>query len=729
MEIKYYLAGLLLTTTIFTSYSARLSDYPDIEKYVGAEARVPGMPSYQYLPDGTSYLQLSTDHKKIEKIDIKTGKVVETVVDAGHTRETTLESFDGFKMSPDGSMVMVWVNQKSIYRNSYDAEYYFYEVRSRLLRPLSTEHKRQQAPVFSPNGRMIAFMADNNIYVKKLDYLTELPVTKDGEVNKVINGVPDWSYQEEFTTTRSMCWSADNLSLCFIKYNEAHVPLYSLPLYEGTCNPLTEYALYPGQFTYKYPVAGERNASVSVHSYDVETRKTKDITLSDQNIEYIPRIWFPPEGNTLIIATLNREQTRMELYSADPRSTVAKSILTEESKAWLSPEVYENLHLEKDYFVMVSSRSGYDHLYQYSYSGSLQRQITSGDYDVTAYYGYDHAKGCHYYQSTSTGAINRVISRVDRKGVVTNLTPDEGYATASFSPTMAYYALNYSTATKVPVYTVCSTATMKPVRTIADNSEYASRYSDIPRPEFFTMESDGYTLNGYIIKPRNMGSERHPVVMYQYSGPGSQQVLNRWSVEWTTYYALRGYVIVCVDGRGTGGRGRAFQDVVYRNLGHYETIDQVNAAKYAASLPYVDPARIGIHGWSFGGYETLMAVSAQGAPYAAGVSVAPVTDWRYYDSIYTERYMLTPQANESGYREGSAINRVNNVGCPVLIMYGTADDNVHPVNALQYASAMQSIGMWPDMMVFPNMDHFINGCNSRAVVYGRMLDYFNTKMK
>jgi len=727
--MKYLFATAILLSATFTSYSARLSDYPDIEKYVGAEAKVPAMPSFQYLPDGTSYLQLSEDGRKVEKIDIKTGKVIETVVDAGHTRETTLERFDGFTMSPDGSKVMVWINPKTIYRHSFDAEYYFYEIRSRLLRPVSTEHKRQQAPVFSPNGRMIAFMADNNVYVKKLDYLTEQPVTKDGEINKIINGVPDWSYQEEFATTGSMCWSADNLSLCFIKYNETEVPLYTLPLYEGTCDPMTQYALYPGSFTYKYPVAGERNVTVSVHSYDIETRKTKDIVLPDNNIEYIPRIGFAPEGNTLIITTLNREQNRMELYSADPRSTVAKSILTEESKAWLSPETYENLRLEKNYFVMVSSRSGYDHLYQYSYSGSLMRQITSGEYDVTDYYGHDPVKDLHYYQSTATGAINRVISCVDRKGVVTNLTPEEGYASASFSPNMAYYALNYSTATKVPVYTVCSSATMKAIRTISDNAEYAARYAGTPRPEFFTMQSDGYTLNGYVIKPADGDSRRCPVIMYQYSGPGSQQVLNRWTVEWTSYFALQGYAVICVDGRGTGGRGRAFQDVVYRNLGHYETIDQVNAAKYAASLPYVDPSRIGIHGWSFGGYETLMAVSAVGAPYAAGVSVAPVTDWRYYDSIYTERYMLTPQANESGYKEGSAINRVNNVACPLLIMYGTADDNVHPVNTLQYASAMQSAGMWPDMMAFPNMNHFINGCNSRAVVYGRMLDYFNDKMK
>lgn len=718
----------VMIAAISPAYAARLSDYPDIEKYVSSEAKVPSMPSYQYLPDGASYLQLSEDGKKINKIDIKSGNIIETVVDAGHTRENTLDRFEGFTMSPDGSMVMVWINSRPIYRHSYEAQYYFYEIRSRLLRPVSTEHKYQQAPVFSPNGRMIAFMSDNNIYVKKLDYLTEVAVTKDGEVNKIINGVPDWSYQEEFTTTCSMCWSADNQSLCYIKYNESEVPLYSLPLYEGTCDPMPEYALYPGFFTYKYPLSGQKNVSVSVHSYDIETRKIKDIALSDPNIEYIPRIAFPPESNTLIITTLNREQTRMELYSADPRSTVTKSILTEQSKAWLSPETYENLHLAKDYFVMFSSRTGYDHLYQYAYSGSLINTITSGDYDVTAYYGYDPVKGLHYYQSTSTGAINRVVSKVDRKGTVTNLTPEEGYATADFAPGMTYYTLNYSTATKVPVYTVCSSASMKPVRTISDNSAYAAKYASTLRPEFFTMQSDGNTLNGYIIKPKDISGKRCPVVMYQYSGPGSQQVLNRWSVDWTNYFAIQGYVVVCVDGRGTGGRGRAFQDIVYRNLGHYETIDQINAAKYAASLPFVDPARIGIHGWSFGGYETIMAVSASNSPYAAAVSVAPVTDWRYYDSIYTERYMLTPQANEKGYKESSAINLVNNVKCPLLIMYGTADDNVHPVNTLQYASATQSAGMWLDMMAFPNMNHFINGCNSRAVVYGKMLDYFNSRM-
>ncbi|MBD5193302.1 MAG: prolyl oligopeptidase family serine peptidase [Bacteroidales bacterium] len=734
--MKHYRVKLNLIAAVATGMmafapaeAAGLTDFRGIENYVERQARVPGMPAYCFMPDGLSYLQLSDDNRKIERFDTKTGKVIEVVVDATHTRENTIDSFDGFELSPDGTKVMVWTNSRPIYRHSFDAEYYFYEIRSRLLRPLSTEHKRQQAPVFSPNGRMIAFMADNNIFIKKLDYLTEVPVTTDGVVNEVINGVPDWTYQEEFATTSSMAWSADNLSLCYIKYNEAAVPSYTLQLFEGSCDPLSQYSLYPGQFVYKYPVAGQVNAKASVHSYDVETRKNKDIALTDSRIEYIPRIAFAPGGNDVMITTLNRAQTRMELYMANPRSAVAKSILTEESKCWLSTNVYEDLTLESDGFVMFSSRTGYDQLYRYSYSGALQRRITTGDYDVTAYYGYDAAKGLHYYQAASSSPLDRTVSAVDRKGVVTALSPAKGYAVAHFSPAMNYFALNYSTAEKVPVYTMCAAPTGKSVRVISDNADYARRYASLTKREFFTFRSDDVELNGYMIRPADADGRRCPVIMYQYSGPGSQEVLNRWKVDWTDYAATQGYVVVCVDGRGTGGRGRAFMDVVYRRLGYYETIDQINAARYIGSLPFVDASRIGIHGWSYGGYETLMLATAPNTPFAAAVAVAPVTDWRLYDTVYAERYMLTPQENEQGYRESAPMNRVSSLACPTLIMYGTLDDNVHPANTIEFVGALQGVGKWCDMMAFPNMNHSINGCNSRSVVYGRLIDYFNKNLK
>lgn len=707
-----------------------ISQFPGLEKYTGP-SRYPVAPRVlNYTANGATYLQMSADGKRIVKHDTKTGKELETLMDLTNTRETSLESIQGYELSPDGSKILVYRNRKMIYRRSFEAEYYVYEIRTRILKPISTEHPRQRAAMFSPNGRIIAFVADNNIYLRKLDYWTEVAVTTDGSINQVINGVPDWTYEEEFSTAVSMTWSPDNRNLCFLKYDESKVPQFYFPLYEGACDAMPEYKLYPGKFTYKYPVAGERNSTVTVHSYDVETRKVKQIKLPDSKIEYIPRITYAYSPERLIIVALNREQTRMEIYSANPMSTVVKSLLVEESDAWLSTDTYEAIHYSPQGFYILSSRSGYDHIYQYSYSGSLVKQITSGDFDVTAYYGYDEKHASHYYQSTSHGAINRTVSRIDRNGKVTDVSPAEGTASARFSPDMAYYTLSYNSVSTAPRYTLVSSTGDKEIKVLEDNAEYMQKWANEPVKEFFTMESDGNKLNGWILKPKDFSaSKKYPVIMFQYSGPGSQQVLNQWGVNWMNYYTQQGYIIMCVDGRGTGGRGRKFMTCVYKDLGHYESIDQVNAAKYAASLPYVDSKRIGIHGWSYGGYETLMASSQPDAPYVAAVAVAPVTDWRYYDTIYAERYMLTPQQNPDGYKVSAPINRADNVKCPLLIMTGTADDNVHFFNTVQYVSNLQMAGGWCDMLIFPNMNHSINGCQDQTIVFARMLDYFNRNMR
>ena len=735
MKLHKLTATLLLAfgLSYTASYAASVKDYPEINEYVDGSVNTPkSVAPWQYNPDGTSYMTQSPDGKRIVKNDIRTGKEIETLFDITHTRETTINDFQGYTLSPDGTKIMVWRNKKMIYRRSFDAEYYVYEIRSRILKPLSTEHSRQQAPIFSPDGRMVAFVADNNIYVAKLDYGTEVAVTKDGEKNKVINGVPDWTYEEEFATSCSMAWAPDNLTLCYLKYNESEVPTFTFPLYEGSCDRMTQYALYPGQFTYKYPVAGEKNSVVTLHSYDVETRKVKTISFSDSSIEYIPRIVYGPSADMLMVATLNRDQNRMELYSVNPKSTIAKSILIEKWNAWLNPMTYEDICFLDNFFVVNSCRSGYQHLYAYSYNGSLQRQITSGEYDVTAYYGYNAESGCHFYASTATGAINRVISKVDAKGRIINLTPEKGFAAATaWSPKKDFCIINYSNVTTAPKYTLCATTSGKTVRTLEDNAKYQTRWADAPKAEFFTMETDGgLSLNGYIIKPTNFdSSKRYPVIMSQYSGPGSQEVLNKWKIGAENYFARAGYVVVCVDGRGTGGRGRAFCDVVYKRLGYYESIDQIAAANYAATLPYVDSKRIAIYGWSYGGYETIMAASQPNAPYAAAVAVAPVTDWRYYDTIYAERYMLTPQQNAEGYKLSSTLPLISNRKCPLLIMHGTADDNVHIFNTVQYAGAAQDVGCWADIFMFPNKNHSIYGCNARSVVYARMLNYLETHMR
>lgn len=727
--MKKNIFAISLFAALFPAFTASAANQAvrDVVPYVYPENVASRPVGFTYLPDGQSYAMLSPDGKQVVKYDIKTGNRLEVLLDLSNARETSLDRIEGFSLSPDASKILVWTGASYIYRRSFRASYYTYEIRTRLLRPLSSKFSTQQAPVFSPNGRMVAFVApDNNIYVKKLDYQTEVAVTEDGAYGKIINGVPDWVYEEEFQTVSSMAWAPDDLNLCFIKYNETDVPTYDMQRYNGACNQDEAAALYPVTWNYKYPVAGKPNSKVTLHSYDVETRKLKEITLPDSRIEYIPRIAYGPNPESLIVSTLNRDQNHFEIYRVNPKSTVAKSIYNEDSKSWIDPVTYEDLWLGPESFVVNSWKSGYNQLYQYTYAGAEIKQLTSGNFDVTAYYGSD-AAGAHYYQVAAPTPMDRTVRRVDRKGVVTDVSPSSGTASAQFAPGCTYMTLTHSSVDHAPVYSI-NTSAGKQLRVLEDNASYMAKVGNkVAKREFFTMKSDGNTLNGFIIRPQNT-SQKSPCIMYQYSGPGSQEVLNRWQLDWMDAFAKAGYVVVCVDGRGTGGRGRDFCDVVYKNLGHYETIDQVAAARYAASLPYVDASRIGIFGWSYGGYETLMAATADDAPYAAAVAVAPVTDWRFYDSIYTERYMLTPQQNEDGYRRSAPLFRTSSLKCPLLIMYGTSDDNVHPANSIEFVSRLERQGDICDMLIFPNMNHSINGCNARSVVYGKMLDWFNKNL-
>lgn len=683
-----------------------------------------------WLPDESAIVEMSSDGKTITTCDPATGEPVETIFDVANTRETSIDRFDEFILSPDGKRILLGTGKQMIYRRSYWAQWYVYDCHSRILRPLSKEYKKQRSPLWSPDGRVVAFVTeDNNIRLCKTDYNTEVQVTTDGKVNEIINGVPDWTYEEEFATTCSMAWAPDALTLCYIKYNEKDVPMYHFPLYEGACDPMVEYALYPGDFNYKYPVAGVVNSKVTLHCYDIETHKIKDISLPE-TVEYVPRIQYGYANDRLIVTTLNRDQNRLELFNVNPRATVTRSLLVEETKTgWIEPIAYESLKLLPEGIVLASARSGWTHLYFYGYSGALERQLTTGDFDVTDYYGFDAVNNIHYFQSTRTGSINRVVSRIDAKGGVKDLTPANGTGAMWLSPKAKYAMTSYSSVQTPPVYELVNPTKGKTIRVLEDNEAVAKRYAKMQRREFFTVPADakGPELNGYMIRPAKSNGPA-PVIMYQYSGPGSQEVRNRWVVDWENYYAEQGYMIVCVDGRGTNCRGRDFRESVYKNLGHFETIDQLRGAEYVANMPGADPNRIGIFGWSYGGYETLMAASAPDNPYKAAVAVAPVTDWRYYDTVYAERYMLTPQQNGEGYEASSTLTRIDNLTDNLLIMHGTADDNVHLSNTMEYISRLIASNRYCDLFLFPNMNHSINYCNGRAVVYWRMMEYFNNHL-
>ena len=639
--------------------------------------------------DGVHYYAATNGNTRIVKCEYRTGHEVDTLFDVETARECDLERFDGFSLSPDEKHLLIYADSEPIYRRSFKATYYTFEIRRNLLKPLSEGGKQQEA-VYSPNGRMVAFVRDNNIYIKKLDYGTEVAVTRDGERNKIINGVPDWVYEEEFAITSTLQWSPNDETLAFVKFDESQVPLYSFQLYEGYCPAYPEYRFYPGSFAYKYPVAGETNSRVSVYSYTVDTRALKEMKLPIAADSYIPRIRFTPDPNRLAVITLNRTQNEMDIYAVNPKSGVSKLLLRETDKAWIDEPILDNIVFYPDFFVMASCRSGYQHLYRYNYNGTLAQQITRGEWNVSKFLGYDTNSGSYFYEANQEGPLYKAIYKVNAKGVETKLSDRLG-----------------------------------------TNVKAMAAQSNLPRKEFFTCPNNaGEQMNGYLLKPADFDpSKRYPVVMSQYSGPGSQSVLDNWKVDWEYYLVNQGFIVACVDGRGTGGRSRDYETAVYMQLGKYETEDQVAGAEYMRSLPYVDGNRIGIYGWSYGGYETLMAMSTGHGIYRAGVAIAPVTDWRYYDTIYTERFMRTPQENGDGYHQSAPVTHAANLKGSLLIISGTADDNVHYLNTLQYSAALVEAGIQFDSQIYTNKDHHIRGCNTRHHLYTRVCNFFTDKLK
>lgn len=679
--------------------------------------------------DGESYYQMR-GMDKIVKVSFKTG-AEQVVFDASTARDCNISQWSGFAMSPDESKILLYANSELIYRHSFRADYYVYELRHNKMTKLSKAGGEEIA-TFSPDGRMVAYVHDNNIYIKKLDYGTEVAVTTDGKKNSVINGVPDWVYQEELAMTNSLAWSPDNLTLSFIRWDESNVKTYPLQMYKSACNPIKANELYPGMYEYKYPKAGCENATVSVISYDVENRTLKTMNVPMVKDDYIAKIVYGKTSDRLMVTKLNRHQNEITLYAVNPRSKVAKSIYSEKSDTWLNYSMLTEAVYYDNFFIIRSEKSGWAHLYQYSNGGALMKQLTKGEWNVTEYYGYNPTTKSFYFQSTQVSPLDRTIAKVDAKGIVTPIVQGAGTYSATFSGNMAYYIQNFCDAKTPNQYRVINTLNGKTVRNLELNEEYAEKYcgNDVPKREFFQLESHGNKLNAYMIKPLNFNpNKKYPVIMSQYSGPGSQMVKNSWKVDWEEYFATQGFIVVCVDGRGTGFRGKAFESAVYMKLGKYETEDQIAAAKYMALQSYVDAKHIGIWGWSFGGYEVLMAMSQTDSPYAAGVAIAPVTDWRFYDSIYTERFMRTPKENEIGYNEGSPLKRIDKQKGRLLIMAGTADDNVHITNMYEYVSEMTLQNKLFDMMVYLNMNHSIYGCGAREPLYRKVLEFFNKNLK
>ncbi|WP_103982616.1 S9 family peptidase [Parabacteroides chinchillae] len=671
------------------------------------------------LPDGEHYTAMSKDKSMIIKYSYRTGNPVDTLFDTGKARECTFVDFDGYTISNTGHHILVWRETEPIYRRSSKAVVYDYDVRRNYLKPLTESASKQMIPTFSPDGRMCAYVRDNNIWLRKFDYDTEVQVTKDGELNKILNGITDWVYEEEFAVTNLMAWSPDSEYLAYVRFDESEVPEYSMQMYGD--------GLYPGYYNYKYPKAGQKNSKVSVHSYSIETKDTKTLKVPGAEDIYIPRIVFTNNPDQLAVMTLNRWQNAFNMYYINPKSGVSRLVLREDNKSYIDSDLMTSIQFMKDGFVYVSEQDGYNHIYLYSPTGVMQRQVTKGNWDVTKFLGIDEATKTVYYQSAEESPIRRSVYKIDAKGVKTKLSTEEGTNNATFSDNFAYYVNNYSNANTPAKITVNETKTKKTLRVLQDNMALKNKLSEysFARKEFMTVHTaSGYDLNAWIVKPANFdSSKKYPVMMTQYSGPNSQQVLDQYSFDWEYYLASKGIVVVCVDGRGTGARGEAFRKCTYLRMGDIESHDQVEAAQALAKLPYIDKNRMSIWGWSFGGYNTLMALSTGNGTFKVGIAVAPPTDWKYYDSVYTERFMRTPNENFEGYAATSPLRKAKDLQGKLLLIHGTADDNVHFMQTMEYAEALVQAGKQFDMHVYKDRNHSIIGGNTRYHLYTKMSNY------
>ena len=689
--------------------------------------------------DGEHYTQMNAAGTQVIKYSFRTGQQVEVLFDATQARECPFRQFDSYRFSPDGGTLLIATETTPIYRHSYTAVHYLYSLKRNAEGRIDNKVERlsdggpQQVPVFSPDGTMIAFVRDNNIFlVKRLYGNSESQVTTDGQRNAVLNGIPDWVYEEEFAMDRALEFSADSKMLAYVRWDESAVPSYSFPLYAGEKPRREDYAKYPGAYTYKYPKTGEANSKVSVHTFDIKTKVTRTLKLPLDADAYIPRIRFTRDADKLAVFTLNRHQNRFDLYMADPRSTVCRLALREETDTYIKEGTFDNIRFYDGHFVFMSERSGFSHLYWYDLNGNLAKQITRGDFEVKNFLGLDEKTGNFYYTSNEGSPLRQAVWKTDRKGRKTRLTAEEGTHTAQFSTDMKYFLDRY-TSLDTPTVITLRDNTGRTLTTLVDNAALNRKLAEyaLPAKEFFSFQtSDGTTLNGWMMKPADFDeSRKYPVIMYQYSGPGSQEVLDRFGISWETYMASQGYIIACVDGRGTGGRGAAFEKCTYLNLGVREARDQVETALYLGLQPYVDKERIGIWGWSFGGYMTLMSMSEGTPVFKAGVAVAAVTDWNYYDTIYGERFMRTPQENADGYRASSAFTRAENLHGDLLLVHGSADDNVHFQNCAEYAEHLVQLGKQFDMQLYTNRNHSIYGGNTRMHLYTRLTNFFNTHLK
>ena len=708
----------------------------DLKEITQGAFRGETMAATMPMSDGESYAQISEDGKQIVKYSFRTGKQVGVLFDANTARGAKVEHVDGYIMSPDGRRILIQTDTKSIYRRSFTATYYIYNVANNKMEPLS-DGGPQQTPLWSPDGEQIAFVRDNNIFLVKLLYNNaESQVTKDGKRNAVINGIPDWVCEEEFSHNRAMVFTADSKQIVWVRYDESEVKEYAMQLFKSSFPEREEYATYPGLYTYKYPKPGEQNAKLSVHSYDIKSHQTRTLQVPLDADGYIPRIKMTSDPAKVAVFTLNRHQDHLKLFMVNPLSTVSQLVIEDKVDKYINEDAFAQAQITDAHIVMTSERDGFNRVYVYGLNGQLQRTIGKL---VTSVYGYDEQTGDVYYAALPDGPTDQKIYVSHKNGKEECLTPKAGWNSALFSKDFKSYLLYWSDMQTPSVTSLCS-ANGKVVKTMVDNKALAEKYAsfEMGSKELFSFTtSEGIKLYGWMVKPAGFdASKKYPVVMYQYGGPGSQQVKNAWGIGMNgqgaileQYLAQQGYVVVCVDGRGTGGRGAEFEKCIYLRLGDLEAKDQVETALWLGQQSFVDKDRIAIWGWSYGGWNTLMSMSEGREVFCAGIAIAPPTNWRFYDSVYTERYMRTPKENANGYDAICAIARAPQLHGALLLCHGLADDNVHYQNTAEYVDALVQADKDFRQLVYTNRNHSIYGGNTRYHLFRQCFNFFNEHLK
>ncbi len=693
-----------------------------------------GVYGLRSMNDGEHYTVLEGNGSRIVKYSYKTGLPTETLLDLSQIENCPVKYIHDYDFNANESRILLCTNKKSIYRRSFTADYYLYDFKNKEIKPLS-EGGSQRLATFSPDGYRIAFVRDNNLFIHDLRFGSERQITFDGKYNHIINGAPDWVYEEEFAFNRAFEWAPDGSALAYIKFDESEVREFLMNMFEGQKPALKQNELYPSNYIYKYPKAGEKNSKVSVHVYDITDRTTLKMDTGEEEDIYIPRIRWTKDPKKLAIIRLNRHQNKMEVLLANAKVGSIQPLYREENKYYIDESNLDNLVFLDNgtQFVITSEKSGYMHLYLYDISGREKQAITKGNFDIIDFYGYDPARKLFYYSSYEESPLEKYVYSINEKGLKKKLTPVKGWNEVDFSKNFNYY-INVVSNTEMPPVTTLYNAKNKVVRVLADNKnvqETLKNYN-ISKKEFIQIPAaDGKTmLNAWIMKPVHMeAGKKYPLLITQYSGPNSQQVKNSWSLNWLNYLTQEGFIVACVDPRGTAARGEEFRKCTYMQLGKLESDDMIAAAKWFSTQANVDAKNIGIWGWSFGGFMSSLCIMKGADIFTTAIAIAPVTNWRFYDSIYTERYMRTPSENESGYDANSPMNYVNQLKGNLLICHGTADDNVHVQNTYELSERLVQANKQFDMAIYTNRNHSIYGGNTTLQLYNRFVKYLKDHMQ